>query len=105
PRSQIRWNRRRMLLIIFQGSNPIAASTTPTKIESRISRNVTASGEPPRKRYRPSWLAAGKSLTSLAIGLLLTDSQQADSTTAGSTWGTRQPPPDVTKTLFVAAAF
>src|ERR1700733_8943239 len=67
PRSQIRWNNSRMLLTIFQGSKPIAASTTPTRIDSRISRNATASGEPPRKRYRPSWLA-GKSLTSLGIG-------------------------------------
>src|SRR6266478_232461 len=57
-----------MLLTIFQGSKPIAASTTPTRIDSRISRNATASGEPPRKRYRPS-LLAGKSLTSLGIGL------------------------------------
>src|SRR5476651_717760 len=55
-----------MLLTIFQGSKPIAASTTPTRIDSRISRNATASGEPPRKRYMPSW-AAGNSLVSLAI--------------------------------------
>src|ERR1700694_1842111 len=55
-----------MLLRIFQGSKPIAASTTPTRIDSRISRNATASGEPPRKRYRPS-LAAGNSLVSLGI--------------------------------------
>src|SRR6266702_2907228 len=91
PRSQSRWNNRRMLWIMFQGSNPIAASTTPTRIDSRISRNATASGEPPRKRYRPSWLLAGKSLTSLAIELLLTDSPPHH-TTAGSTWGTRLPP-------------
>src|SRR5229473_8055102 len=57
-----------MLWMIFQGSKPIAASTTPTRIDSRISRNATASGEPPRKRYRPA-LLAGKSLTSLGIGL------------------------------------
>src|SRR6267378_3630640 len=55
-----------MLLTIFQGSNPTAASTTPTRIDSRISRNATVSGEPPRKRYRPS-LAAGNSLVSLGI--------------------------------------
>src|SRR6266404_4236081 len=59
-----------MLLTIFQGSKPIAASTTPTRIDSRISRNATASGEPPIKRYRPS-LLAGKSLTSLGIDDLL----------------------------------
>src|SRR5438270_7011576 len=59
-----------MLCRIFQGSNPIAASTTPTRIDSRISRNATASGEPPRNRYRPS-LLAGKSLTSLGIDALL----------------------------------
>src|SRR4051812_45206415 len=53
---------------IFQGSKPIAASTTPTRIDSRISRNATASGVPPRKRYRPS-LLAGKSLTSLGIDI------------------------------------
>ena len=41
----------------FQGSKPIAASTTPTRIDSRISRNATASGEPPRKRDRLSLLA------------------------------------------------
>ena len=44
----------------------MAASTTPTRIDSRISRNATASGVPPRKRYRPS-LPAGKSLTSFGI--------------------------------------
>src|SRR5437868_14262023 len=52
--------------MIFQGSKPIAASTTPTRIDNRISRNATASGVPPRKRYRPS-LLAGKSLTSFGI--------------------------------------
>src|SRR5205085_8009819 len=56
-----------MLLMIFQGSKPIAASTTPTRIESRTRRNATASGEPPRKRFRPSLRPAGKSLTSWAI--------------------------------------
>ncbi len=45
----------------------MAASTTPTRIDSRISRNATDSGEPPRKRYRPS-LLAGRSLTSFGIG-------------------------------------
>src|ERR1700720_201944 len=55
-----------MLLRIFQGSKPMAASTTPTRIDSRTSRNATASGEPPRKRYRLS-LAAGNSLVSLGI--------------------------------------
>src|SRR3984893_10274269 len=58
-----------MLLRIFQGSKPIAASTTPTRIDSRISRNATASGEPPRKRYRLS-LAAGNSRVSLGIDRL-----------------------------------
>jgi hypothetical protein len=57
-----------MLCRIFQGSKPMAASTTPTRIDSMVSRNATASGEPPRKRYRPS-LLAGRSLTSLGIGL------------------------------------
>jgi hypothetical protein len=66
----MRWNKRRMLLTMFQGSNPTAASTTPTRIDSRISRNATASGEPPRKRCMPSWLA-GNSLVSLAIDRLL----------------------------------
>src|SRR5664279_839918 len=55
-----------MLLRIFQGSKPMAASTTPTRIDSRISRNATTSGVPPRKRYRPS-LAAGNSRVSLGI--------------------------------------
>src|SRR5450631_867046 len=55
-----------MLLRIFQGSKPMAASTTPTTIESSASRNATASGEPPRNRYRPS-LAAGNSRVSLGI--------------------------------------
>src|SRR6266702_3984614 len=53
--------------MMFQGSKPIAASTTPTRTESRIRRNATASGEPPRKRFRPSLRPAGKSLTSWAI--------------------------------------
>ena len=52
--------------MMFQGSKPIAASTTPTRIDSRTSRNATVSGEPPRKRLTPS-LAAGNSLVSLAI--------------------------------------
>src|SRR3981081_1528702 len=55
-----------MLLRIFQGSKPIAASTTPTRIDSKTSRKATASGVPPRKRYRPS-LAAGNSLVSFGI--------------------------------------
>jgi hypothetical protein len=55
--------------MMFQGSKPIAASTTPTRIDSRINRNATVSGEPPRKRYRPSLRPAGKSLTSLGISL------------------------------------
>src|SRR5216684_4726767 len=55
-----------MLWMIFQGSNPMAASTTPTRIDNRTSRNATASGEPPRKRERPS-LAAGNSRVSLGI--------------------------------------
>src|ERR1700761_6745165 len=59
-----------MLRRIFQGSKPTAASTTPTRIESRISRNATARGEPPRKRCRPS-LLAGKGLVSLfGIGIV-----------------------------------
>src|SRR6266513_1168716 len=69
PRSHSRWNSMRMLCRIFQGSKPIAASTTPTRIDSRISRNATASGVPPIKRYRPSLRLAGKSLTSLGIGI------------------------------------
>src|SRR3954447_20966429 len=56
-----------MLVRIFQGSKPIAASTTPTRIESSTRQNATASGEPPRKRFRPSLRPAGKSLTSWAI--------------------------------------
>jgi hypothetical protein len=63
-----------MLYRMFQGSKPMAASTTPTRIDSRISRNATASGEPPRKRYRPS-LPAGRSLTSLGIGLSSRDAR------------------------------
>src|SRR5665213_503674 len=55
-----------MLRRMFQGSKPIAASTTPTRIDNKISRNATASGEPPRKRLRPS-LAAGNSRVSLTI--------------------------------------
>src|SRR6266852_7607081 len=55
-----------MLWTIFQGSKPMAASTTPTRIDSRISRNATISGEPPRKRVRPS-LVAGNSRVSLGI--------------------------------------
>src|SRR5271169_2489168 len=55
-----------MLLRIFQGSNPMAASTTPTRIDSRIRRNATDKGEPPRKRYRVS-LVAGNSLVSFGI--------------------------------------
>src|SRR3954454_7076934 len=66
PRSHSRCTSSRMLLTIFQGSKPIAASTTPTRIDSRISRNATASGEPPRKRDRPS-LVAGNSLVSFGI--------------------------------------
>src|SRR6266567_4723502 len=58
-----------MLLTIFQGSKPTAASTTPTRIDSRISRNATVSGEPPRKRYRPS-LAAGNSRVSFGISMI-----------------------------------
>src|SRR3954451_19042699 len=74
-----------MLCRIFQGSNPIAASTTPTRTESRISRNATASGEPPRKRDKPS-LLAGKSLTSLGIDLSC--GSRPYSTMAESKWGT-----------------
>src|SRR3954468_15488157 len=71
PRSQIRRNNSRMLLRMFHGSKPIAASTMPTRIDSRTSRNATARGEPPRKRESPSLSRAGKSLTSLGIGRLL----------------------------------
>src|ERR1700761_4484899 len=81
----MRWNRRRMLLMMFQGSNPIAASTTPTRIDKRISRNATASGEPPRKRCTPSW-AAGKSRVSLGIKTLLRYPRQIIS--AEAKWGT-----------------
>src|SRR5215471_5035719 len=66
PRSHSRRNSRRMLSMMFQGSKPIAARTTPTRIESRIRRNATAGGEPPRKRVRPSE-AAGNSLVSFDI--------------------------------------
>src|SRR6267142_5101108 len=59
-----------MLLTIFQGSKPTAASTTPTRIDSRISRNATVSGEPPRKRYRPSLVAAGNSRVSFGISMI-----------------------------------
>ena len=45
-----RWTSRRTDLRIFQGSRPIAARTTPTRIDSRISRPTTASGGPPKKR-------------------------------------------------------
>src|SRR5579872_436975 len=58
-----------MLFRMFQGSNPIAASTPPTRIESRISRNATESGEPPRKRYNVSLLLAGNSLASFGINV------------------------------------
>src|SRR5262249_56316933 len=66
PRSHSRWNSMRMECRIFQGSKPIAASTTPTRIDSRISRNATDIGVPPRKRVRPS-LAAGNSLVCMSL--------------------------------------
>src|SRR5487761_2656511 len=78
-----------MLLRIFQGSKPIAASTTPTRIDSRTSRNATVSGEPPRKRYRPSW-AAGNSLVSFGIdGLPRGFARSLQSSTQQGRWGTR----------------
>src|SRR6202012_3846145 len=79
-----------MLLTIFQGSKPIAASTTPTRMDSRTSRNATVSGEPPRKRARPS-LAVGNSLVSFGIGVSRADSQ-AHSNTEQGRWGTRRLP-------------
>src|SRR6201996_4137953 len=86
----MRWNRRRMLLMMFQGSNPTAASTTPTRIASRISRNAPASGEPPRKRCMPSWLT-GNSLVSLAIVRLLRGIRTVFYPALGR-WGTRLMP-------------
>jgi len=56
-----------MLLTIFQGSNPIAASTTPTRIDSRASRKRHRQRRAAEKRCRPS-LLAGKSLTSVGHG-------------------------------------
>src|SRR6516164_5033491 len=44
----------------------MAASTTPTRMDSRMRRKATASGEPPRKRVSPSG-AAGNSLVSFGI--------------------------------------
>ena len=44
---------RRTLSTMFQGSSPSADSTTPIRIDSRISLPSTASGDPPRKRLRP----------------------------------------------------
>src|SRR5947209_5549214 len=41
---------RRMLSRMFQGSSPLACSTRPTRIESRIRRTTTASGGPPKSR-------------------------------------------------------
>jgi hypothetical protein len=41
---------RRAESIMFQGSSPMAARITPTRIDSRISRPMTASGGPPKKR-------------------------------------------------------
>src|SRR5882724_8411185 len=45
----------------------MAASTTPTRIDNRIRRKATESGEPPRKRLKPPSGAAGNSLVSLGI--------------------------------------
>src|SRR3984885_10484279 len=90
PRSQIRWNNKRMLWTIFQGSKPIAASTTPTRIDSRISRNATVSGEPPRKRLMPSPLA-GNSRVSLAIVISRADVSAHSSIVQGK-WGIRLAP-------------
>src|SRR5258708_6037716 len=89
-----------MLWMMFQGSKPIAASTTPTRIDSRISRNATASGEPPRKRYRPSLWPAGKSLTSLGISLSWRSRRTIGHGRAhGEPVGTSQWPPCTAKTL------
>src|SRR3954469_6309910 len=40
--------------MMFQGSRPSAASTTPTRIDSNTSFPITASGGPPRKRLTES---------------------------------------------------
>src|SRR5271166_4385395 len=79
-----------MLWMIFQGSKPIAASTTPTRTDSRISRNATCSGEPPRKRVKPSG-PAGNSLVSCDI-VILPRIRATHSTMARRRWGTGKLP-------------
>src|SRR5580700_8660969 len=102
PRSQIRWNNKRMLWTIFQGSKPIAASTTPTRIDSRTSRNATVSGEPPRNRLMPSPLA-GNSRVSLAIVISRADVSAHSSLIQGK-WGIRLAP-SMAVDLVLARAF
>src|SRR6266699_3617564 len=45
--------------MMFQGSSPTAWRTTPTRIDNRINRTATESGDPPKKRWTVSLLIPG----------------------------------------------
>src|SRR5258705_9155657 len=73
--SQMRCSSVRRLWMMFQGSRPSTSRITPIRIDSRISRKMTESGGPPKKRLMASvlvgrWPAVGRS-DGMLIGLTL----------------------------------
>src|ERR1700704_377738 len=73
--SQMRCSSVRRLWMMFQGSRPSTSRITPIGIDSRMSRKMTESGGPPKKRLTASvlvgrWPAVGRS-DGMLIGLTL----------------------------------
>src|SRR5262249_36759484 len=63
-----------MLSRIFQGSSPSTSRITPIRIDSSISRKMTDSGGPPKKRANGSLLAGRWAVVGRSGGMLLAPS-------------------------------